>query len=285
MRDKAPVATFSHLVPGSRLLEVHVQASEVMRRMNRWVHSCDDDGDNDKDGDSSKSNLTALEHRPSLIFNNDKIGKEAVERFAEHCLLPFFDEKLQRLADMVRTVPDFPRSGVDFRHVLGISEHSDGLALCSSLLQTHYAGDWAKVSTVVSCEAGGFVFASALALRVDVPLVLVREAGKLPPPTVTVIKPQSYVSSLSPNSQKEKRIEMGRGAVPRGAPVLVVDDVLSTGETLCAVLQLLIEDGISAEDVSVMTVAEFPIHRGRELLRRRGFGGVNIQSLLVFGGS
>jgi hypothetical protein len=51
------------------------------------------------------------------------------------------------------------------------------------------------------------------------------------------------------------------------------------------VLQLLDEAGIGAEDVSVMAVAEFPVHCGRELLRRRGFGRVNIQSLLVFGGA
>ena len=77
---------------------------------------------------------------------------------------------------------------------------------------------------------------------------------------------------------------MGRDAVPRGASVVVVDDVLATGQTLCAVLQLLDKAGISVEDISIMTVVEFPIHRGRELLRRRGFGRVNIQSLLVFGG-
>ncbi len=78
---------------------------------------------------------------------------------------------------------------------------------------------------------------------------------------------------------------MGRNVVPRGASVVVVDDVLATGKTLCAVLQLLDKAGIGAEDVSVMTVAEFPVHCGRELLRRSGFGRVNIQSLLVFGGA
>lgn len=66
---------------------------------------------------------------------------------------------------------------------------------------------------------------------------------------------------------------------------MVVDDVLSTGKTLCAVLQLLVKAGIGAEDVRVMVVAEFPAHRGRQLLRRAGFGKTNIQSLLVFGGT
>ncbi len=135
------------------------------------------------------------------------------------------------------------------------------------------------------CEVGGFIYASALASRVDLPLVLIREAGKLPPPIISVIKPPSHISSLASNNSKEKRIEIERDIIPRGASVVVVDDVLSTGETLCAVLQLLDKASIGAEDISIMVVAEFPVHHGRELLRQRGFGRINIQSLLVFGGA
>jgi len=229
--------------------------------------------------------LTALDYRPSLIFDNNTTGNEAVKRFAKHYLLPFVHEDLQRLAHMVRQVPDFPYPGIDFRHVLGISQQPGGLALCTSLLQTHFTGDWAKVDAVACCEAGGFVYASALASRVDVPLVLIREAGKLSPPTVSILKPSSHISSLASNNSKEKRIEIERDVVSRGASVVVVDDVLSMGETLCAVLQLLEEAGISAEDISIIDVAEFPVQRGRDLLRQRGFGRINIQSLLIFGGA
>jgi adenine phosphoribosyltransferase len=288
MRDEAPVATLSHLVPDSRLLEIRVKASEETRRIRRGCHGGDDDGNDNKDNKDSNnggSNLTALDYHPCLIFNNDTTGNEAAKRFAEHYLLPFVHEDLQRLAHMVRQVPDFPRPGIEFRHVLGISQQPGGLALCTSLLQTHFTGDWAKVDAVACCEAGGFVYASALASRVDVPLALIREAGKLPPPTVSVIKPSSHISSLASNNSKEQRVEMERDVIPRGASVVVVDDVLSTGETLCAVLQLLDEAGIGAEDVSIMVVAEFPVHRGRELLRQRGFGRINIQSLLVFSGA
>ncbi|RYP85620.1 hypothetical protein DL770_005011 [Monosporascus sp. CRB-9-2] len=294
MRDEAPIAALSHLVPDSRLLEVRVKASEETRRVRRGCHGGDDDGDNNKDNKDNtdikdikndRSNLKALDYRPCLIFDNDTTGSEAAKRFAEHYLLPFFHENLQRLANMVRPVPDFPRPGIEFRHVLDISQQPGGLALCTSLLQAQFTGNWAKVGVVACCEAGGFVYASALALRVGVPLALIREAGKLPPPTVSVVKPPSHISSSASNDSREKRIEMERDVVPRGASVVVVDDVLATGETLCAVLQLLDEAGIGAEDVSIMAVAEFPVHRGRDLLRRRGFGRVNIQSLLVFGGT
>ncbi|KAF7510704.1 hypothetical protein GJ744_006070 [Endocarpon pusillum] len=290
MRDEAPVAALAPLVPDSRLLEVRVRAREQTLRVRRGCRSDDDAGDDNKDNSDSNNdrlNLTALDYRPSLIFDNDTTGNEAAKRFGESFLLPFFHEDLQRLANMVRLVPDFPRPGIKFHHVLDISQQPGGLALCTSLFQTHFTGDWAKVDAVASCEAGGFVYASALASRVDVPMVLIREAGKLPPPTVSAIKRPSHISSLASNDSKEKRIEMERGVVSRAASVVVVvvDDVLSTGETLCAVLQLLNEAGIGAEHVSVMVVAEFPVHGGRQLLRQRGFGRINIQSLLVFGGN
>ncbi|KAJ0159651.1 Adenine phosphoribosyltransferase [Colletotrichum tanaceti] len=288
MRDKAPVAALSHLVPASRLLEVQVKASEETRRARRArCRGAEDDSENnnDKDDANDGAELVVVDHRPNFLFENDAAGAEAAKRFAEKHLVPFSHEDLYRLASMVRAIPDFPRPGVVFRDVLNIAQQPGGLALCTSLLETHFVGDWKKVDAVACCEAGGYIFASALAHRVNVPLALVREAGKLPPPTVSVLKSPSHISSMvSSTGSGEKRVEMGRNAVPRSGRVVVVEDVLATGETLCAVLQLLGEAGIDAEQVGVMAVAEFPIHCGRALLRQRGFGRVNIQSLLVFDG-
>ncbi|KAJ5165286.1 uncharacterized protein N7500_007116 [Penicillium coprophilum] len=269
MRDEAPVAAFSPLVPGSRLLEVHVKASKETRHTRRGCH----------DGDDDTSKLKLSDYPPSLIFDNDATGDKAGKEFAEAFLLPYFDEDLQRLDNMVRSVPDFPRPGVEFRHILNISQQPGGLALCTSLLQTHFTGDWTTVDAIACCETGGFIYAPALASRVDIPLALIREAGKLPPPTVSVLKCSSHISSTS--GSHETRIEIERDLIPKGASVVVIDDVLATGKTLCAMLQLLGE--VDVADVSIMVVGEFPIHRGRELLRQRGYG-VNIQSLLVFDG-
>ncbi|KAG0155864.1 hypothetical protein PDIDSM_3037 [Penicillium digitatum] len=280
MRDEAPVAVFSHLVSHSRLIDVRINASKETRRARQGHRGLNAEGNDTNDNNDRRPKLKSLNYRPSLIFNNDATGNETVKRFADDCLLPFLNEDLQQLANMVRPVPNFPHPGVKFRHVLNISQQPGGLALCTSLLQTHFTGDWAKVDMIVSCETGGFIYASVLALQVDVPLALIREAGKLPPPTVSVPKSTSHISSTS--NPNEKRIEIERDLIPRGASVVVVDDVLASGNTLCAVLQLLGEVGIA--DVSIMVVAEFPFHRGRELLRQHGFG-VNIQSLLVFDGA
>ena len=285
MRDEAPVATLSHLVQDKRVLEVRVEASEEMRRARRRGHDGVANGADDKDNIDGNWNSPTWDYRPSLIFENYATGSEAVRRFAEHHLLPFVHEDLQRLAKMVRPVPDFPRQGIEFRHVLDVAQQPGGLALCTSLLQSHFTGDWVEIDAVACCEAGGFIYASALASQVDVPLALIRDAGKLPPPTISVPSCASHISELTPKGSKEKRIEIERDLIPRGASVVVVDDVLATGKTLCAVLQLLAEAGIDAENVSVMVVAEFPFHRGRALLRKRGFGRVNVQSLLVFGGA
>lgn len=77
---------------------------------------------------------------------------------------------------------------------------------------------------------------------------------------------------------------MSQDAVRRAGSVVIVDDVLATGHTLCSVIHLLTEAGMEVSDISVMIVAEFPAHRGREMLRRRGFGGVSLQSILVLEG-
>jgi adenine phosphoribosyltransferase len=285
MRDKTPVAAFSHLVPNSRLLEIYVQASGQTRRSRKGCHLDDIDGELNNMDERDKSGWKTLGHRPSLIFDNEMNGNEALKDFFETRLLPLVHEDLLRLVDMIHPTPNFPRPNILFRHVLGIAQQPGGLALCTSLLQSHFTGDWNDVAAVACCEAGGIVFASALSLRVNVPLVLIRKVGKLPPPTVSASKSQSHVSSFNRSNLEYERIEVERSAIPKSGPVVVIDDTLATGQTLCAVLQILDEAGISVRDVSVMVVAEFPIHRGRELLCRRGFGRVDVRSLLTFNGA
>lgn len=276
MREEAPVASYSHLAPGSRVLEVRIEASRKTRQYRRGHHV-----GNGNDGRYSEDSKD-INDCPCLVFNNDTHGNEAAMEFCENHLLPYLHGDLQRLANMVCLVPDYPRSGDQFRHVLNISQQPGGLALCTSLLKAHFTGDWAKFDAVASCETGGWVFASAFAAQVGLPFKLIREAGKLPPPTIAVVKSPSHISSSTAKGSREEEIEIGRDTIPNAGSVLVIDDVLATGNTLCAVLQLLREVGVGAENVAIMVVAEFPFHRGRQLLRQRGFGQSKVQSLLVF---
>ncbi|KAG4438454.1 hypothetical protein IFR05_006064 [Cadophora sp. M221] len=282
MRDEAPISVLSHLVPDARIFEVRVQASretQIRRGASEGnVNSEDQKGSGDK-----PSNLQVLEYRPSLVFDNDTTGNEAPKAFAQKHLLPWIYDDIEQLSDMVQSTPDFPSPGVQFRHVLDICQQPGGLSLCTSLLRAHFSREWESVDKIVCCEAGGFIFASTLAAQVNKPLALIRKAGKLPQPTISVTKYPSHISSLDCKDMREGRIEMGRDVVPQGSLVVVVDDVLATGKTLVAVLELLKKACVKTEDICVMVVAEFPIHRGREMLYRRGFGGVEIRSLLVYG--
>ncbi|OTB02439.1 hypothetical protein M426DRAFT_197696 [Hypoxylon sp. CI-4A] len=277
IREEAAATVLSHLVPNSRVLDVCIIASEETRLFRGGKQGYNDDALKDDNG-------LELDYRPDHIFYHETSGNEEIKKIATKYLLPFFHKDLQKLADIVRTVADFPRRDIQFRHVLDISQRPGGLALSASLLQKHFLGIWSSISAVVACEAGGFIFASALASRVNVPLALIREAGKLPPPTVSVLKAPSHISAATPDLLNEKRIEMERNLVPRGSSVVVVDDVLASGKTLCAVLRLLGEAGINKHNISIMVIAEFPSHKGREFLRQNGFGTVATQSLLVYGG-
>ncbi|PSN59710.1 hypothetical protein BS50DRAFT_579742 [Corynespora cassiicola Philippines] len=277
MREEAPVASLSHLVPEIRLIEVYIQTNPDTR-LNRMGFS------QSAETLDSEHKTSALGYRPCLIFDNSVNGLDMVTKFVEEKLVKYIHPDVERLAEMVSLVPNFPRPGIEFRHVLGIAQQPGGLALCTSLLKSHYPRDWTKVNAIVCCEAGGYIFASALAAKVHVPLVLIREAGKLPPPTISVTKSPSHVSSLTSHSP-EKRMEMEQSVLSAGASVVFIDDVLATGETLCAVLKLLVKAGIDEENVEIMVVGEFPVHRGRLMLRKRGYERLHIQSLLIFGGA
>lgn len=282
MTDKAPFALFSHLVPYSRLLDFRVETSVETRCSHRGCGS----GRGYDDDDSKKSNNDRSEYYPNITFNNDTVGDEAVKRYAVYYLLPFFHE------DLLATSQRYPRSPTFHVHASSSAIYSTSRSSQVGWPCAHHycrlisqATGREKVDSIACCEAGGFVFASTLASWVNIPLTLVREAGKLPQSTISVLKYASHISSSTPHDTKETRIEVGGDLTPRGTSVVVVDAVLATGKTLCSVLQLLEDTGISADNLSITAMAEFPAHRGRELLPKQGFGRVNVQSLLVIGGA
>ncbi|KAM7187269.1 hypothetical protein V8F20_011024 [Naviculisporaceae sp. PSN 640] len=307
MRDEAPVAMFSHLVPDSRVIEV------LVHRSNSIQNPQDLTVQQTQSGAMAGVNVACCSisrnHVPDLVFHNDlnNPGLQPIRTFGERNLLPLFhSEDLSRLESMIRLVPDFPQPGIDFRHVLGIAQRPGGLKLVTTLFlerlvksrtdQGHDISNkvWDNIDAIVTCETGGFLFASPLAMELEKPLVLVRKSGKkLPPPTCSTEREPSHISHATrgdgnQGEGEQERFEMESDAIrdiTNGQPgVLVVDDVMATGKTLCAVLRLLRDVGIEGERVSVIVVAEFPLHRGRKLLRDEGFGRVKVQSLLTFGG-
>lgn len=279
MRDEAPVARFASLVSTSRLFEIRVEAQEPTRQQRRTNHP-DDQLSNVSDismGSGSESN--SEDYLPSFIFNNDRNGNEAAKGFAERYLFPLLDDDLQKLKSLVRTKPNFPRPGTDFRDILGLIQEDGGLRLCTSLIIKHLYSGWEKIHTIVTCETGGIPFAAALSYEGNKPLALIRKVKKPTSNTVTVEKPISNMSSYAIPGDTDEWLSVTQGSVPRDAPILVVDDVLASGRTLCGILKLLTRDGIDAKNVRILVIAEFPVHEGRQLIRREGFGCCHVQSL------
>ncbi|KAF5637170.1 higher eukaryotic phosphomevalonate kinase [Fusarium sp. NRRL 52700] len=149
MRDEAPTATLSHLVPNSRLLDIQVTANNKTRQARRKCPVNDNDrhdyhrknNNRGSNGSHSKSNLTTLDYRHSLVFDNKAIGDNAVRIFADKYLLPLLHKDLEQLANIVVLMPDFPRPGIKFRHILNIAQRQGGLTLYTSLLRTQFRGD------------------------------------------------------------------------------------------------------------------------------------------------
>jgi adenine/guanine phosphoribosyltransferase-like PRPP-binding protein len=156
--------------------------------------------------------------------------------------------------------------------------------LCTTLLNKHLGVEWSQIDAIVACEAGGFIFASALAVMVNKRLALVRKRGRLPPPRFSVNKTDSFISSVPTGDPGNDCFEVEANLLTKDSKVVVIDDVLSSGRTLQALFSLLIEAGVDQEHIRAMVVAEFPEHGGRKFLLDQGLEGVLVQSLLVFDG-
>ncbi|KAJ5096687.1 phosphoribosyl transferase domain protein [Penicillium angulare] len=277
MRDRSLLPTLSPLVPGSRLLDIRVTRSKDdpfdTRAASERTPRC---------AESVHAKETSIHSCPSLVFENDLRGISKARQFAQDSIRPLLSQDLLKLAAMIPSVSNFPHFGIDFQHVLHISQCPEGLSLCTSLMEAQFAGSWSQVHSIICCEVGSLVFASSLASSVKIPLVLIRQAGKLPPPVVSVKKPKSHISSCD---LEESRLEMDPRLVSSNAPVVIVDDVLATGKTLCATIELLRKAHVPTENISVIVIAEFPIHRGREMLHQREYGDIRVQSLLYFEGA
>lgn len=155
-----------------------------------------------------------------------------------------------RLAARVRDVPDFPASGVLFKDITPLLADPDAFRECIDAL----AAPWrsARLDAVCGVEARGFIFGSALARALDVGFVPLRKAGKLPAATRGVDFQLEYGAA---------RLEAHADALATGARVLLVDDVLATGGTLLAALEL--AQAIGAEVAGAAVVIELAFLQAR----------------------
>jgi adenine phosphoribosyltransferase len=171
------------------------------------------------------------------------------------------------LKRLIRTIPDFPRPGVQFRDITTLLLDAAGLA---ATIEALASGVGEKPDLVAGIEARGFIVGAALAQRIGTGLLLIRKEGKLPGETIA----EEYTLEYGTD-----RLVMHVDACAPGASVLLVDDLIATGGTALAATRLIGRAG--AIVIGACFVIDLPDLGGSERLRKQGFP---VRSLISFEG-
>jgi adenine phosphoribosyltransferase len=160
---------------------------------------------------------------------------------------------VDKLKNLIRTVPDFPKAGIQFYDITTLLKDAYGLRTTIDRLTELI--DHKQVDTVIGVEARGFIFAPALAYRLGAGFVPVRKPRKLPAPTESV----SYELEYGKDT-----LEIHRDAIGDGHRVVIADDLLATGGTARAVIDLV--ERLGGKVVALAFVVELTFLSGRERL-------------------
>ena len=171
------------------------------------------------------------------------------------------------LRALVRTIPDFPKPGIQFRDITTLLLDRGGLAATVDALAATVEG---PVDLVAAIEARGFAIGGALAVKLGAGLLLIRKDGKLPGATIA----EDYALEYGTD-----RLAMHVDACAPGARVLIVDDLLATGGTALAATRLVKRaGGIIA---GARFIVDLPNLGGSKALSE---AGIDVRSLMAFEG-
>src|SRR5213082_1545195 len=168
------------------------------------------------------------------------------------------------LKKLIREVPDFPKQGILFYDITTLLKDKVGFATLIDALSEHYLEE--KVDLVLGIEARGFIFGPALAYRLNAGFVPVRKPKKLPAETVKHTYELEYGTDT---------LEIHKDAIQKGQRIIIVDDLLATGGTANAVVQL--TKSLGAEIAGLAFVVELDFLKGRQK-----FDGIDVFSLLHY---
>jgi adenine phosphoribosyltransferase len=166
---------------------------------------------------------------------------------------------------LIREIPDYPKPGIRFQDITPLLAHGEAF-----ITVTEEFASFADSSTVVAgIEARGFIFASAVANQLHTGFIPIRKAGKLPHTTIS----ESYGLEYGTDT-----LEVHTDAVANGTRVLLIDDVLATGGTIGAAIELM--HRLGAEVIHVVALLEIDGLQGRESLSEK-YPHIPITSLVV----
>ena len=172
------------------------------------------------------------------------------------------------LKALVRTIPDFPKPGIQFRDISTLL--SDGAGFSAAIdAMTGIARPLAP-DRIIAVDARGFLFGAPVAVALGAGVIPARKRGKLPGATLGVDYDLEYGTD---------RLELHIGAVLPGHRALIVDDLIATGGTALACAKLLREAGAAV--VGAVFAIDLPDLGGADRLRAEG---IPVHSLMAFGG-
>ena len=169
-----------------------------------------------------------------------------------------------RLEDWIRDIPDFPQRGVLFKDITPLLQDAAAFHASLDRLAAHYAGS--GIQMVVGVESRGFIFGAPLAYLLNCGFVPVRKFGKLPHQTVSVEYSLEYGTNV---------VEMHTDAIRPGQRVLIVDDLLATGGTTSAAMELV--EKLGGHIAGIAFLGELTFLKGREQL-----GGHDVFALIKY---
>lgn len=158
-----------------------------------------------------------------------------------------------RLEDWVRDIPNFPQEGVLFKDITPLLQDPKAFHVAMDRLAAHYAG--AGIEAVVGVESRGFIFGAPLAYLLNCGFVPVRKFGKLPSETVSVEYALEYGTNV---------VELHTDAIKPGQRVLIVDDLLATGGTVSASIELV--EKMGGHVAGIAFLVELGFLKGRQRL-------------------
>ncbi|MGB1715052.1 MAG: adenine phosphoribosyltransferase [Arenicellales bacterium] len=174
----------------------------------------------------------------------------------------------QPLEGLIRSLPDYPKNGIIFRDITTLLQSPSGFRQAVDEMVQPFAGS--GIGCVAGIEARGFILGGAVAHQLSVGFVAIRKKGKLPWQTLSVEYDLEYGSD---------EVEIHTDSFEPGQKVLIVDDLIATGGTACAAVQLVRQAG--AEVVGASFVIDLPDLGGREKLAAMD---VPVRTLISFEG-
>ncbi|MCM1499813.1 MAG: adenine phosphoribosyltransferase [Clostridium sp.] len=166
----------------------------------------------------------------------------------------------------VRSIPDFPEEGIIFRDITSIIQSPEGLKKSvDGMIESLKGVDF---DIVIGPESRGFIFGMPVAYMLGKGFVPVRKKGKLPCETIEREYALEYGTAV---------IEMHKDAVKPGDKVVIIDDLIATGGTMEAIIDMV--ESLGGEVVRIQFVMELAGLKGRERL-----GKYNVDSLIIYDG-